>query len=301
MSGAGSDNPAAPQSGWWLASDGRWYPPSTPPGEQDATATLPISAQLTTEPSPGLHQIWSNPAAPNPVAGPGPTSSWSVENRLARMKGTGFSSGDTRAHRRVPLLAVILVLVLLGAGAFVVVHTLGGNTGSGPPAPTAAPSILGKTAYGPAGVRFVAAFPSPPKSSANSASLLQNFPSGSHAFGYWVSPDTGDIFASTAPVPHPPTFAVIAATLPSPSMATEFLSGGQKVGTFQRVTVDGLAGLEYVGPENSPINQGNTLTDPNATQGEMVVVKGSTAYIVFAVTSDPSTARQFLASFHVTS
>lgn len=301
MSGIGSDIPTPPQPGWWLASDGRWYPPSAPPGEQGSIDVLPTSAQLTTEPSPDLHQIWSKPASPGPITGSGPTGPLSVENRVARTKGTDFSSGGKRVNRRIPLLAVILVLVLLGVGAFAVLHTLGGNSSSGPQTPVAAPATPARTAYGPAGSRFIAAFPSPPKSVANSGSLLQNFPPGTHAYGYWVSPDIGDIFASTAPVPHPSTFAVVAAALPSPSMAAEFLSGGQKLGMVQRVNVDGFAGLQYLGPENSAINQGSTLTDPSATQGEMVVVKGSTAYIILTVTSDPSTARQFLASFHVTS
>ena len=59
-------------SGWWLASDGKWYPPEAEPGRppDSPLAGLPLLAPLPTDPrgAIGTEQVWSTGG---PVAGGG--------------------------------------------------------------------------------------------------------------------------------------------------------------------------------------------------------------------------------------
>jgi len=151
--------------------------------------------------------------------------------------------------------------------------------------------------YGPPGGQFTAAFPTPPRQAADTPSLLGQAPAGSHVWGYWVSPDTGDIFANSAPVPHPPTYVVLVDRLPSAAAVNAFMAQATQVPGLNPVTVDGLKGYEFLGTENNALNQGNTLTDPNAAEGDLIVSNGSVVYMVTAITATaPETAR-FLMSF----
>ena len=73
--------------------------------------------------------------------------------------------------------------------------------------------------YGPPGSDFVAAFPSKPKTARDTAGLLQNFPSGAHAYAYWVSPNT-DIFGRTSPCRPGPASWLLSACCPRPIWAS---------------------------------------------------------------------------------
>jgi hypothetical protein len=153
--------------------------------------------------------------------------------------------------------------------------------------------------YGPSGHQFSIAFPSKPKSASNTSGLLDNYPKGSQAYGYWVSPGT-NIFASSAPVPKAPSYIVVVGLLPSASSATSFLKQLSQIPGMKSTKVGGLSGFEFVGSEKSAINQGNTLSNPSASEGALVLRQGSTVFLIYAITTRQSVARTFLGSFKTT-
>jgi hypothetical protein len=150
--------------------------------------------------------------------------------------------------------------------------------------------------YGPPGHRFSIAFPSEPKSATNTSGLLNNFPKGTLAYGYWVSPSS-NIFASSAPVPIAPTFLVAIGVLPSTPSAVSFAKQLSQIPGMKAAKVNGLGGFEFVGSEKSAINQGNTLSNPSASEGVLVLRQGSTVFLIYAITTQQSAARKFLNSF----
>ena len=64
-----------------------------------------------------------------------------------------------------------------------------------------------------------------------------------------------------------------------------------------KATVGGLSGYEFLGPENSKINEGEKITDPHATEGFLALRKGRTVFLIYAFTSARSAAQSFLSSF----
>ncbi len=65
---------------------------------------------------------------------------------------------------------------------------------------------------------------------------------------------------------------------------------------MQPVSRDGMRGYQFVGSVNSAINQGNKVTDPNASEGVLVASKGRVLFTVLTVTTTTGQARQFLAT-----
>lgn len=110
-------------SGWWVASDGKWYPPEQAPGfavPAPVAATAPVAAG---QPDPGTGQpIWDGTqwVYPGPVSPPGVPPL--VQPAPVKAKGrTGMVLG-----------VAFLVIVLIAAGAVVVVRSrTGGSTASG--------------------------------------------------------------------------------------------------------------------------------------------------------------------------
>ncbi len=150
--------------------------------------------------------------------------------------------------------------------------------------------------YGPLGSQFTASFPSKPRSASNSTSLLQNFPAGSHAYAYWLSPST-QIFGHNVPVPAPPSFIVFVGVLSSAAGGASYVQLVGSLPGMKVVTLDGLSGYEFLGSEGSKLNQGNKLTDPKATEGVLGLRRGATVYLVYAITAGRPAAQAFLASF----
>lgn len=68
-----SDTPQGP--GWWLASDGKYYPPESAPGAAQAPDEQQAAEQQPSDPQP-TGQPWQAPQQPAPQ--PGPTGQWST-------------------------------------------------------------------------------------------------------------------------------------------------------------------------------------------------------------------------------
>jgi hypothetical protein len=151
--------------------------------------------------------------------------------------------------------------------------------------------------YGPPGSQFSIAFPSSPRSASNTQGLLRNYPTGTKAYGFWVSPDAGNIFAAYASIPHPSTYVAVARILPSPDDGATYLQRAGLISGVRAVSAGGLSGYEFVGSENSAFNQGTKLSNPKATEGIMILGRGATLYVIIAITSDAKSARSFLRSF----
>lgn len=126
MRGGGGDavnQPSGP--GWWLASDGRWYPPElhpdAPPASVRGWEGLPALGGPTTA---GPPVTVAPPPATAPVAG-GPPPGWVPP--VARRRDPGFGEGveQARARRRrrrltnlVTLVVVVSVLAAVGLGGY---------------------------------------------------------------------------------------------------------------------------------------------------------------------------------------
>jgi len=157
-------------------------------------------------------------------------------------------------------------------------------------------SSSGVPVYGPAGSEFTMAFPSTPKTQANTPALLQSFPKGTDVHALWVSPDS-QVFGSAAPIPHPPTYVMIVADFSSVAAGSTYVAQVAQVPGMKAITEGGVTGYAFVGLEDSAINQGTTLTDPKAVEGLLVLHRGSTVYLAFAVTAESKQAESFLTSF----
>ena len=116
----------------------------------------------------------------------------------------------------------------------------------GPSATAASPRC------GPPGIQFTASFPSKPRSASNSTSLLQNFPAGSHAYAYWLSPSS-QVFGHNIPIPAPPTFIVFVGVLSSATGGASYIHLLGSLPDMKVVTLDGLSGYEFFGPEDSKV------------------------------------------------
>lgn len=150
--------------------------------------------------------------------------------------------------------------------------------------------------YGPAAGRFSAAFPSKPESAHNTPGLLQNFPSGVDVYGYWVS-RSKDVFGTTAPVAPVPSYMVVVGLFSSIAAATRYLGVVSQAPGLK--PVPGAQAYEFLGPEDSPLNSGNKLSDPHAIEGLLVLRMARTTYTVIAITMKRSTTSAFLTFFKV--
>jgi hypothetical protein len=94
--GAGNSQP--PEPGWWLASDGKWYPPESAP----ASAPVPAAAPA---PKPGgyLLTIGDIGVTPDTIVTP---------NGAAPLAGSQWIATDmTRTESKIPTWAIVLAIV----------------------------------------------------------------------------------------------------------------------------------------------------------------------------------------------
>jgi hypothetical protein len=120
VSTAGPTPPTPPRPGWWLASDGRWYPPTAQPAPQ-----APVASEV---PTAAVNQIWANPAAPG---GAVPSSPWSVDQVQSRAAvAAAIPARASGSRSLLPLVGVALGLVAVAAGVFAGVRVLNGKSGS---------------------------------------------------------------------------------------------------------------------------------------------------------------------------
>jgi hypothetical protein len=114
--------------GWWLASDGKWYPPNLSPGwpsDEPALVSTAASSPFSEATAPQSSASAFEATTPSPVA-QGWTDDWSL-NRAPDVRSSPGSGGSQysparsataskRRGRRKLIAAVITVVVLLGAG-----------------------------------------------------------------------------------------------------------------------------------------------------------------------------------------
>ena len=151
----------------------------------------------------------------------------------------------------------------------------------------------GRQTYGPSGHTFSIAFPSPPKSQANTKGLLTGLPPGSKAYGYEVSPDANVFNVAAAPVPRPPTFAVVVVITRTAMTAKSFVQQLSALPGFKPYDTSGLTGFRFVGSEKSPINTGSRISDPTASEGALFLDRGSAIYVVEVITAHRAEAQAF--------
>lgn len=107
--------------GWWLASDGRWYPPEQHPDHQPIATPPPEPPAAPVAPVGSAGAGWSVPAdRPTPPGGLPPAGGGSSPGRPRG----GPSGGGGAGKLVVVALAVVLALVVGGIGLVVV---LGGD------------------------------------------------------------------------------------------------------------------------------------------------------------------------------
>ncbi len=135
--------------GWWLASDGKWYPPELHPGvarpvgqpvdlpghaaEEALSSWAPAAAAPMEAPAVAAYPP-SGPGTPDP-AGPSYPQGWQPivpapspggkASRGLRLVGIGFTMArDEPGLMMVPVLAFLIQLVILGIGTLVLLPTL---------------------------------------------------------------------------------------------------------------------------------------------------------------------------------
>ncbi len=103
-------------SGWWQASDGKWYPPQSPetsnPSQQTPGQPYNPGQQSGFNQQPFQQPSYGNPVSP--VGGQGP--------------------GQVKKNRLAPILIAVIVLIILIGGAVLLLNK---NSGPGSPVPTA--------------------------------------------------------------------------------------------------------------------------------------------------------------------
>jgi hypothetical protein len=151
--------------------------------------------------------------------------------------------------------------------------------------------------YGPAGDKFTVAFPSAPKSAANTSQLLSGLPTGVRAYAYWVSA-SANIISGSSKVPKPPTYLIALLVFPSLSATQSYLKGATASASgLSPVTLDGLKGYEYVGPENGKVNPPADVTDRKATEALVALQRKDAVYLISVITSTRKETETFLGSF----
>jgi hypothetical protein len=151
--------------------------------------------------------------------------------------------------------------------------------------------------YGPAGDKFTVAFPSAPKSAANTSQLLSGLPTGVRAYAYWVSA-SANIISGSSKVPKPPTYLIALLIFPSLSATQSYLKGATASASgLSPVTLDGLKGYEYVGPENGKVNPPADVTDRKATEALVALQRKDAVYLLSVITSTRKETETFLGSF----
>lgn len=68
-----ADAGVAPRPGWWLASDGRWYPPESAPGPEERSSDLWRASDGNGHPTPSVPS--TTPTSPDPE-GAAPVVAW---------------------------------------------------------------------------------------------------------------------------------------------------------------------------------------------------------------------------------
>jgi hypothetical protein len=150
--------------------------------------------------------------------------------------------------------------------------------------------------YGPSGHQFSVAFPSPPKSDSN-APVLAGLPGVSKAYAYAVSSDPDIFGGGELPEPRPPSFLVGVIVTRSPSNAIDIVHDQSHDSGVKTIVEQGMSGYEYVGSENSTVNQGSPVSDPRAWIGGLFLRRGAAVFVVAVVTAHLAGAKAFLASF----
>lgn len=151
--------------------------------------------------------------------------------------------------------------------------------------------------YGPSGHQFSVSFPSQPKAQSNTPGLLEGVPGASKAYGYDVSPEPNIFSSEKLPVPRPPTFGVAVIVMRSASSAKSVVQTLSQTPGVKPIAESGSTGYEFIGSENSGINEGTKISDPTASEGTLFLDRGTTVYVVLVVTARLPAAKAFLASF----
>jgi hypothetical protein len=125
----------SPGPGWWLASDGRWYPPHLHPRSRPAGSDGPRPAAdppPSSAPAPaGAHATAPRPAAPTPstpapapVRGPAGGIDWEA---VARERAAVRDQRNRRESRRRHLAAVLAAAAVIVLGVLVAAIATGGG------------------------------------------------------------------------------------------------------------------------------------------------------------------------------
>ncbi len=188
---------------------------------------------------------------------------------------------------RCPALSVATVGVALGLA-------LAGSWSS------VAAATSARATYGSGWSRFEAGFPVTPQrgSSAQLKQLMKQYPEVTGVAIYYATHSTKNIFRTGAPVPAPPTEAVVvihfSRASPVPSLVGELKKVLPKA---KAVKVNGFSGLRFVSSTaTSPIAKGSTISDPKSFLGVLILGKGGTLFEADAIETTAAGASAFLTS-----
>ena len=138
-----------PGEGWWIASDGRWYPPelhpdragppqvafevgpSAPPADSLASWAPAMATPLAAPPLPSSPPQGTHPDPNGQVIQPQePTRSGGRFGRGLKLVGIGFAMArDEPGLMMVPVVAFVLQLVIIGAGVVLILPGLRASSG----------------------------------------------------------------------------------------------------------------------------------------------------------------------------
>lgn len=188
---------------------------------------------------------------------------------------------------RCPALSVATVGVALGLA-------LAGSWSS------VAVATSARATYGAGWSRFEAGFPVTPKrgSGAQLKQFAKDYPEVTGVVLYYATHSTRDIFRSGAPVPAPPTEAVIVIHFSRASLVPSLVGEIKKVlPKAKAVKVNGFSGMRFVSSTaTSPIAKGSTISDPKSYLGVLILGKGDTLFEADAIESTSAGASAFLSS-----
>ncbi|MHB1510573.1 MAG: hypothetical protein ACYCST_14780 [Acidimicrobiales bacterium] len=135
-------------------------------------------------------------------------------------------------------------------------------------------------------------------SSAQLKQLVKQYPEVTGVALYYATHSAKNIFRNGAPVPAPPTEAVIVIHFARAPLVPSVVAEIKKLLPKAKVVkVNGFSGLRFVSSTvSSPIAKGSTISDTKSFLGVLLLGKGDTLFEADAIETTAARASAFLTS-----